>query len=248
MCQLLDRIIGYRVATMITAQASNKRAMSVEQKVGGREMMQIVIGEHEEMLREGFVKILNAEQDMCVAGQAADGYEVIKLAAALKPQVVVMDADMPIANGLEATRRIRKRVDAPPVVLLSMSGGLAAVSKAMEAGASAHVGTDCTPVEFIATIRRAVSGEVTQSASMRRSEQSGNERPYEAEGVEALTPREREVLQLFSEGYASKEVGDTLNISIKTVSTHRVHIGEKLHTRSLAGMTKVALKAGLARL
>lgn len=214
-------------------------------------MMQIVIGEHEEMFREGFVKILNAEQDMSVAGQAADGYEVIKLAAALKPQVVVMDADMPIANGIEATRRIRKRVDAPPVVLLSMSGGLEAVSKALEAGASAHVETNCTPAEFIATIRSAVSGKVTQSASMghpRPSEQSENERPYEAEGVEALTPREREVLQLFSEGYASKEVGDTLNISIKTVSTHRVHIGEKLHTRSLAGMTKVALKAGLARL
>ena len=80
--------------------------------------VQIVIGEHEEMLREGFVKILNAQKDMTITGQAADGQQVVHLAASLKPHVVVMDADLPLASGLEATRRICKHSDAPVVILL----------------------------------------------------------------------------------------------------------------------------------
>jgi DNA-binding NarL/FixJ family response regulator len=233
------------------AQAVDRQVHGKRNRKGAGMSVQIVIGEHEEMLREGFVKILNAQKDMTVAGQAADGQQVVHLAASLKPHVVVMDTDLPVANGLEATRRICKHGDAPAVILLSLLNGPSEVAKALEAGASAHIGHDCTPAEFVDTVRRAVSARTSNAASRLGTPRATHRRDasmQEPEGVEALTPREREVLQLFSEGYASKEVGDTLQISIKTVSTHRVHIGDKLHTRSLAGMTKCALKAGLARL
>ncbi len=212
----------------------------------------IVVGEHDQMLCEGIVRILDAQQDMLVVGEAGDGREVVALAKEHRPSVVLMDTSLPVTNGLDATRRIRRASDAPAVVLMSARGGSVATGTAREAGAAAYVDNECTPEAFLETIRTAagtIGLSERSSASGGRLVRIGIESGGQSDrGVAALTSREREVLQLLSEGYAAKEVGDILGISVKTVSTHRVRICEKLDTRSVAGMTKIALREGLTAL
>lgn len=210
--------------------------------------MSVVVAEHEGMLRDGLVRLVNAEGDMKVIGQASDGREAVKLVEQLKPNAILMDTDLVGTNGVEATRQIKSQAGSPVVVLVSVLENPHYGGDGVVAGAAAHLGSRCTPEELIEAIRHAVSGQspvagTTAYAHMHRAETAGPCRL--PEGIGLLTPREGEVLQLLSEGYTAKEIADTLHMSIKTVSTHRVHIGEKLNTRNLAEMTKFALKCGL---
>lgn len=207
----------------------------------------IMVAEQERMTRECMVRLLEVERDLSVVGQVSDGRAAVVMASRLKPEVAVVDFNLPVMNGIETLRRIHAKAVPAVMVCTSMVEDRGAADAALEAGAVACLGQDCCREEFLAAIRRSVTGRpVWADTHACPGVWSGR---GVAKGARTqLTPREREVLQLLAEGYMTKEISDLLHVSSKTVSTHRVHIKEKLGTRSIALLTKFALRTGLTHL
>jgi DNA-binding NarL/FixJ family response regulator len=194
------------------------------------------------------------------------------MARDLSPDVVVMDVAMPQLNGIEATRQLAGEERGMKIVALSMHSDRRFVSEALKAGASGYVLKDGAFEELISAIRSVVADRVYLSprvagvvvddyvrrlpargagasgnaATTGQAESDGYTPPRSA--FDALTPREREVLQLMAEGYATKEVAHRLHVSVKTVETHRRQIMEKLDLHSVAELTKYAIREGLTTL
>ena len=204
---------------------------------------------------------------MQVVAEASDGRQAVQMAREVSPDVVVMDVAMPQLNGIEATRQIAADVPGMKVVALSMHSDRRYVSEALKAGASGYVLKDGAFDELISAIRAVVADRVYLSPRVagvvvddyvRRLPSRGNASSAAAVSGEhgagrsgafdTLTPREREVLQLMAEGYATKEVAHRLHVSVKTVETHRRQIMDKLDMHSVAELTKYAIREGLTTL
>jgi DNA-binding NarL/FixJ family response regulator len=216
------------------------------------------------MFREGLRTLLESNNGFEVVGEANDGREAVELAKQLQPDVVVMDVAMPELNGIEATRKIRHEPDAPKVVALSMHTDRRFTSEMIKAGANGYVPKDGAFQELAQAVRTVVAGKVYLSPRVagvvieeyvRGTPGSGSAGapataplPHSGGGrsaFETLTPREREVLQLMAEGQATKEIARSLDVSVKTVETHRRQIMEKLDIYSVAELTKYAIREGL---
>ncbi len=215
-----------------------------------------MVAEQEAMTRECIVRILEHERDLTVVGQVADGRQAVVMAKELKPRVALLDIDLPVMNGVETVRRMSQQ-SVPSVVICTTSSSSSSnnnnSSTVIQAGATAYLGQQCSPTDFLHAIRHAVvtpplparpRGTAIQWPAVHTSRFTIDRRAPFA----TLTPREREVLQLLAEGYVTKEISDLLQMSIKTVSTHRVHIKEKLDTHSIALLTKFAIREGLTHL
>jgi DNA-binding NarL/FixJ family response regulator len=207
----------------------------------------IMVAEQERMTRECLVRLLEAESDFSVVGQVADGRSAVVMACQLRPAVAVVDFNLPVLNGIETVRHMH--AEEVKAVRVSTGSDDAGESEelALQAGAAVCLGQGCNRADFLAAIRQSV---VELPARERGGRGAGGWRARRATKRErgTLTPREREVLQLLAEGYVTKEISDLLTMSSKTVSTHRVHIKEKLGTRSIALLTKFALRTGLTHL
>jgi DNA-binding NarL/FixJ family response regulator len=232
--------------------------------------MKVLLADDHRIVREGLKSLLQSQADMQVVAEAADGRQAVQMARELAPDVVVMDVAMPQLNGIEATRQIAADEPGMKVVALSMHSDRRYVSEALKAGASGYVLKDGAFEELITAIRAVVSNKVYLSPRVagvvvedyvRRLPGRGNgggTAAHAAGGAadeaarrgafDALTPREREVLQLMAEGYATKEVAHRLHVSVKTVETHRRQIMEKLDLHSVAELTKYAIREGLTTL
>lgn len=211
----------------------------------------VLLADDHQVLRKGLRSLLEAEPSLEVVGEASDGQEAAALAVELAPDLVLMDSSMPILNGAMATRKILSTHPEIKVIALSMHPDHRHVSEMLRAGASAYVLKTCDieellhAIEVVRSDRKYVSPEIT-------SEMVG----YYLRGVEAasgrpsgeLTGREREVLQLLAEGRSSKEIARLLHVSVKTVGTHRQNIMDKLGVRSVAELTKYAIREGLTSL
>lgn len=214
-------------------------------------IINIVVAEQERMMRECMVRILEKERDFRVVGQVGDGREAVVMAGRLKPGVVVVDFDLPSLNGIETVRRMQQHCVPSVMVCTTMGDNRGTANAALQAGASACLGQGCSPGELLEAIRRTVSG--VRAVPARQGARGPSPAPclpgHQEDGLWLqLTPREREVLQLIAEGYITKEISDMLSMSVKTVSTHRVHIKEKVGTRSIALLTKLAIRVGLTHL
>ena len=209
----------------------------------------ILIADDHRMMREGLRALIENEPEMTIVGEAADGKNTVSLAAKLAPNVVIMDVAMPDLNGIEATRRIVR--DAPNIKVVGLSGHLDRrfVTEMLKAGASAYILKQTAYEELIRAIREVVKGntylspEVTRGlvdAHVRATPKAG-----ESPAFATLSEREREVLQLLSEGQSTKEMADRLRVSVKTIDTHRWNIMQKLDLHSVAGLTKYAIREGL---
>ena len=223
--------------------------------------MKVLLADDHRIVREGLRSLLEAQDDIEVVAEAADGRQALEMAAEHEPDIVVMDVAMPQLNGIEATRRLVSDQPETKVVALSMHSDRRYVSEALKAGASGYLLKDGAFDELVSAIRAVVANKVYLSprvagvvvdAYVRRlpGEDAGNAHPERRDGnaFHKLTVREREVLQLMAEGFATKEIAARLHVSVKTVETHRRQLMDKLQLYSVAEVTKYAIREGLTSL
>ena len=210
----------------------------------------VLLAEDHTIVREGFRKMLELENDLQVVGEAQDGRQAVALAKKLRPDVVLMDIAMPLLNGLEATRQILKAVPATKVVILSAHNDDAYVKNATDSGAVGFLLKQNSSHVVCEAIREVQKGKTFFSPTVARRfhqldgkslDRAGRPQPRNVR----LSSREMEVLQLIAEGKANKETAAELGISIKTVEKHREKIMSKLDVHDTAGLTRYAISAGI---
>jgi len=213
--------------------------------------IRILIADDHKMMRQGLRALLEKEDDMEVVGEAENGRQAVKSAENLSPDVVVMDIGMRDLNGIEATTQIIERCRGTKVLALSMHSDRRFAAGMLRAGASGYLLKDGAFEELANAIRRLVAGEVYLSPSIADvvvSDYVERLARSDASAFSTLTPREREVLQLLAEGHSTKQIASQLRVSAKTIETHRQNVMEKLGIRSVAELTKYAIREGLTSL
>jgi two-component system response regulator NreC len=210
-----------------------------------------LIADDHKIMREGLRSLLEkAGRFECVA-EADDGNQAVKLARELRPDIVIMDIAMPNLNGIEATRQIKAELPEVEVVILSMHATRNYVSQVLQAGASAYLLKD-SAFDDLSTALLAISrGGMYLSPAIAKTAALANLRegsPGGGKQSEHLTKRELQVLQLIAEGRSTKDIATRLELSVKTVETHRKQIMDKLEIRSVAGLTKYCIREGLTTL
>ena len=211
----------------------------------------ILLADDHTLIRKGLRALLERQDGFTVVAEAADGREAVETAAAVCPDVVVIDIGMPNLNGIEAARRITEKRPETAVVILSMHADESYVLRALKSGARGYLLKDSPEEDLINAIRAVHQGKAFFSPEiskmmaedyMRQMRQRGVEDSYEL-----LTPREREILQMLGEGNSNKEVATKLNLSLHTVETHRSNVLEKLNLHSTAELILYAVRKGIVR-
>jgi DNA-binding NarL/FixJ family response regulator len=204
----------------------------------------ILLADDHSVVRHGFRRILDAQEDMEVVGEVSNGREAVDQASALQPDVIIMDVTMPELNGIEATRRISETVPRARVLALSMHRDGVYVREILRAGARGYLLKDSSEADLIAAVRAVAQGEGYLSPAVSDAVLS-DYRKHVTNPIDMLTSREREVLQLVAEGKTNKEIATALNLSVYTVEAHRGKIMEKLNLHSASEMVRFALRNGL---
>jgi two-component system, NarL family, response regulator NreC len=213
--------------------------------------IKIVIADDHKIMREGLKSLIEKQPDMEVAAEAQDGLAVTKLARKLVPQVIIMDIGMPEMNGIDATRQIISENKEIKIIALSMHSDRRFVLEMLKAGASGYLLKDSAFEELVNAVHTVMSGQSYLSPRITDivvKEYLYNMPKSESTVFTVLTGREREVLQLLAEGKSTKQIAATLNLSVKTVETHRQQIMDKLEIRTVAELTKYAIREGLTSL
>jgi DNA-binding NarL/FixJ family response regulator len=206
--------------------------------------IRILLADDHAVVRQGFKMILDAQPDMEIVGEAANGREAVDLAERLRPDVVVMDVAMPELNGIEATRRLASSVPHARVVALSMHKDSVYVREILRAGARGYLLKDSGAADLVAAIHAVASGESYLSPAVSNAVLDDYRR-IATNPIDLLTSREREVLQLLAEGKTNKEIAGVLNLSVYTVEAHRGRIMEKLNLHSIGELVLFAVRNGL---
>ncbi len=211
----------------------------------------LLLADDHRLFRDGLRNLIEQQEDMEVIGEAIDGPGVLAEAARLRPDLILMDISMPGLNGIEATRKITADQPGIRIIMLSMHSDQRFVLESLRAGASGYVLKDCAIDELLEAIRAVARQQIYLSAKVAESvikdyvELAVNR----TDSVfSVLSAREREVLQLLAEGWSTKEIAGRLEVSIKTVETHRKQIMDKLDIHSIAELTKYAIREGLTPL
>ena len=198
----------------------------------------LLVDDHS-LVRRGFRRMLEDEEDINVVGEASDGEEAVKLAKSLKPQVIVMDCALPGINGLQATRKILQLLPETLVLMLSMHTEETWVRQAIDAGARGYVLKNAMDLELSSAIRRLVKGETVLDGQLSKQQALKGERNA------GLTPREVEILQLICDGKSNKEIANQLELSANTVAVHRANIMDALGIHKTAELVVYAIRNGL---
>ncbi len=213
------------------------------------EPIRILIADDHAVMRAGLRLLLDGQEDMHVIDEAGDGWQTVEKAAALRPDVVLLDITMPGLSGLEAAREIKRKAPDVKLLVLTMHDDEAYLRQFLQIGASGYVVKKAADTELVAAIRAVQRGEtfvypsLTQVLVDRYLERP--ESTPSAGSGEELTTRETEVLRLVAQGYTSQQIADHLSISVNTVETHRAHIMDKLGLRGRAELVRYALAKGL---
>lgn len=214
--------------------------------------IRVLICDDHTILREGIALLLNSQYDMEVIGEASDGRDAIEKARTLKPDVILMDIAMPSLNGLEATKQIHRNDPNAHVLVLTMYESDEYVAQMLEAGAMGYVLKKVAGSELVYAIRAVHQGEAFLYPSITKRLVEDYLRRVETGQdhitLENLTDREREILQLIAEGHSSKQIGDMLNISLRTVQNHRAHLMQKLGIHDRGDLIKYAIQKGIIEL
>ena len=214
--------------------------------------IRIVLAEDHAMMRDGLRSLIRKEENMRIVGEAETGEQAVEYASKLGPHVMILDIGLPDLNGIDATRLILKEHPHIRIIGLSMHADRSLVGEMLKAGANGYVPKDCAYDELITAIHQAMEGNTYLSPEITRGVVDNFVRNPPQDGSESafrsLSERERQVLQLLSEGNATKEIADKLGVSVRTAETHRRNIMDKLDMRSVAELTKYAIRNGLTTL
>jgi len=213
--------------------------------------MRIVLADDNRMVCEGLHSMLERQADMDVVGEAADGSELVRLVRSLNPDIAITEIAMRGLNGIEATRQIKSDGATTGVVALTTQTQRGVVAQMIRAGAAAVVAKHSTIEELLHAIGVVAEGKAFLSADITASLLDyyvRNAPVLEQSAFETLTPREREVLQLVTEGESTKKIAIRLNLSAKTIEFHRHRIMKKLDLHNIAELTRYALRAGITTL
>jgi DNA-binding NarL/FixJ family response regulator len=204
----------------------------------------VVIADDHLLVLEGLKRVV--ENECCVIGSATNGRELVSLAAALNPDIVLLDVTMPLLNGIEAARQIKARNNKTKIIFVTMQLSREYIREAFEAGASGYVLKHAAASELGTAIRLVNLGEyfVSPTASERYLGSDAPSSKNPALLFTALTPRQREVLQLVAEGKSAKEIAAILFISVKTVEFHKKRLMEELNLAGTAELVRYAVEQG----
>jgi DNA-binding NarL/FixJ family response regulator len=211
--------------------------------------LRILLADDHTVMRTGLRVLLERQPNLEVVGETENGRQTVELSALLKPDVLVMDVGMPILDGIEATKQIVYQCSTTAVVILSVHGDEAYVKRALKAGARAYLLKDSAAADLIGAIEAVSQGKSFFSPKVSRILAEDYVRVLKEKGevdsYELLTSREREILQLLTEGKTNKAVATLLNISPHTVEAHRSHILQKLNLHNSAELVLYAVRKGI---
>lgn len=195
------------------------------------------------IVRQGLKLILSAHEDLEVVGEAANGREAVELADKLRPDIVLMDVQMPELNGIEAAKKMVAAHPRVRILVLSMHKEAVYVREILKAGARGYILKDAIDTELLNAIRSVAKGDGYISPAVAGALNEKTKDP--SNPVDTLSPREREVLLLIADGKTNKEIATKLNLSVYTVDSHRGKIMEKLNLHSAGELVRFAIKNGL---
>jgi two-component system response regulator NreC len=214
--------------------------------------VRILIADDHALVREGIMAFLGMAEDLEVAGEAADGVATIEQAKKLKPDVILMDINMPKLGGLEATVELRKALPDTKIIVLTQYEDAVYVRRFLKAGASGYLVKRAVGTDLITAIKAVMAGETYLHPSIAASVVGGylgaqEGAPPPEDPYDQLTDREKQVLKLIAEGYTHKEMADILAISVKTAIAHQTNLCAKLNLHSRASLIKFAIQKGIVR-
>jgi two-component system, NarL family, response regulator NreC len=207
--------------------------------------IRVLLADDHDMVREAFAALLEMD-GFVIAGQARDGREALRLAGELSPEVVVLDVIMPELNGLDTARALLHRDPAAKIILVTQYAERDYVLEALTLGVRGYVLKSQAPPDLSRAIREVSRGSTYISPAISAMVVEAYRTKADA-GAEPLSLREREVLQLVAEGKTNKEIAQILDLSLKTVDSHRSRLMEKLNVRGTAGLVRYAVRRGLIR-
>ncbi len=208
--------------------------------------LRILLVDDHALVRAGMRSLLRDIAGVEVVAEANDGAEALVTAERERPDVVLMDIAMKGMNGLEAAARLRERQPRAKIIILSMHTSEEYVLLALRAGAAAYLIKDSATSELELALKSVMRGETYLSPAISRQVVDGYvQRVGVGAGPDPLTPRQREVLKRIAEGRSTKEIAFELNLSVKTVETHRAQIMERLGIRDVAGLVRYAMRVGI---
>jgi DNA-binding NarL/FixJ family response regulator len=209
-------------------------------------MIRVVLVDDHHLVRQGIRALLEREHDIEVVGEAADGREAVELVERMAPDVLVLDIAMPRLNGIQALDRVRGLAVATQVVILSLYSDEATVRRALQSGARGYLLKRSVTEELLLAIRAAHRGGIYLSPSISQSlvanSLKGGADAEPDSPFDQLTPREREVLQLVTEGRTNAAIAELLQVSVRTVEKHRFNLMAKLNVHDLPGLVRTALQ------
>ncbi|BBE16827.1 DNA-binding response regulator, LuxR family [Aquipluma nitroreducens] len=202
----------------------------------------VLLTDDHQIIIDGLKSLLKNSDEIIVAAEANNGREALRILGLLSIDVLLMDIDMPVMNGIEALKEIRKQFRDVKVIILSMHNEAGMIKSLIDLGANGYLLKSCSQDELIGAIRKVASGQsyfstdVTLALLKPANPEQKNE---------ILTERETEILKLIAAGFSNKEIGDQLYISHRTVDTHRTNLMKKLDVSNIAGLISYAIKNGI---
>jgi DNA-binding NarL/FixJ family response regulator len=210
-------------------------------------MTRVLIADDHAIVRAGLRALLAEEAAFDLVGEAAGGYEAIELVEKTSPEVLILDLSMPDLDGISVTRKIKPQFPALKILILTIHEDEALLKEAIKAGAAGYILKRAAEAELISAIRTILRGDLYVDPSMVRVllEEARSPQIKQKDPTESLTQRETEILRLIVEGYTNRQIGQELNISIRTVEGHRANISDKLGLHSRVELVRYARQNGL---
>lgn len=211
--------------------------------------IRVLLAEDHGLVRQGIRSLLEKLEGVEVVGDVADGHEALQMAKTAQPDIVFMDIAMPGLNGLEAAARMKRECPTASVIMLSMYGGEEYFHQALDSGVAGYLLKDADRAELELAIKTVQRGETYLSPAVAKHAVEAYR--YRKEGVSGplarLSSRQREILQLIAEGHTTKDIAQRLNLSPRTVETHRAQLMERLEIHDVPGLVRLAIRAGLVK-
>ena len=209
--------------------------------------IKILMVDDHQLIIDGLISLLNKREDILVAGVANNGRDALQMLKIVEPELVLMDIDMPVMNGIDALREIKKTNPSTRVIILSMHEEAGMIKNLVALGADGYLLKSCSQEELLHAIDTVAAGQPCFSHGVTLSLLNTKDTGIysSVQQTEALSERETEVIRLIAEGFSNKEIGSKLFISHRTVDTHRTNLMKKLNVSNIAGLISYAIKKGL---